>query len=97
MNVNGSDLVLLKQRLRGSNLKKLLLEKKVSKWRVAKDCGITYRTLLNWQKGFTEPSDENAIIVGSYLGLIKPKEKEMFNLKAEFNTLKEKLERLSSD
>ena len=96
MDIASVDLRLLKSRLRGSNLKKLISEKGLSKYRVAKDCGITYRTLLNWQKEVVEPSDDNAIIVGRYLGLISPTEAERFELKKEFDEFKVKLHRLGN-
>lgn len=94
MDIATADLKLLKTRLRGSNLKKLVLEKGLSKYRIAKDCGITYRTLLNWQKEVVEPSDENAITVGRYLGLIKPSKAEKYELKKAIDELNAKLQRL---
>ena len=96
MDIDSADLKILKSRLRGSNLKKLISEKGLSKYRVAKDCGITYRTLLNWQKEVVEPSDDNAIIVGRYLGLIKPTEVEKHELKKEIDELNAKLQRLGN-
>ena len=97
MDINGADLKILKNRLRGSNLKNLLSLKGISKYRIAKDCGITYRTLLNWQKSVVEPSDENTIIVGRYLGLIKPNEAERHELKKQIDELNMKLRRLEGD
>lgn len=94
MDTYGIDLDLLKRQLMGSNLKKLLTKKKLSKWRLAKDTGITYHTVLNWQKEFCRPSDENAIKAGRYLGLLKLSEAERFKLKEEIEILKIKLDRL---
>jgi len=94
MDIASADLRLLKSRLKGSNLKKLISDKGLSKYRIAKDCGLTYRTLLNWQKEVVEPSDDNAIIVGRYLGLIKISDAERFELKKEFDEFKAKLQRL---
>jgi len=92
-----SDLRLLKSQLRGSNLKKLLLQKNTTKYRVAKDCGINYRTLAYWQTGTVEPSDECAIIVGKYLGLINLDEVERLELKKEMDALNEKMKRLTNE
>ena len=97
MDIASADLRLLKSRLRGSNLKKIISEKGLSKYRVAKDCGLTYRTLLNWQKEVVEPSDDNAIIVGRYLGLINPSEAEKHELKKEIDELNAKLQRLGNE
>jgi len=97
MDIASADLKLLKSRLSGSNLKKLISDKGLSKYRVAKDCGITYRTLLNWQKEIVEPSDDNAIVVGRYLGLIKPTEAEKHKLKKEIDDLNARLQRLGND
>ena len=96
MDIQGIDLDLLKRQLMGSNLKKLLSNKKLSKWRLAKDTGITYHTVLNWQKEFCRPSDENAIKAGKYLGLIKLNEVERFKLKEEIENLKAKLDRMEN-
>jgi len=94
MDVSTADLKLLKSRLTGSNFKNLLSLKGLKKYSIAKNCGITYRTLLNWQKGVVEPSDENAITVGRYLGLIKPSEAEKLGLKKEIDELNKRLQRL---
>jgi len=96
LDINGADLKLLKSRLKGSNFKKLLISKGLKKYSIAKECGITYRTLLNWEKGIVEPSDDNAIIVGRLLGLIKPDEAEILKIKKEIDKLNEKLNRLGS-
>lgn len=94
MDIDTADLKILKSRLGGSNLKKLISEKGISKYRIAKDCGITYRTLLNWEQEKVEPSDDNAIVVGRYLGLIKPTEAEKLTLKKEIDELNAKLQRI---
>lgn len=96
MNIDTVDLRLLKARLCGSNLKKLLLSKNLSKWRTAKDCGLTYRTLLNWEQEKVDPSDDNAIVVGRYLGLIKPTEGEKLELRKELEELNKKLQRIEN-
>jgi len=92
--MKGIDLILIKNQLRGASFKKLLKSKKSNKYRVAKACGITYRTLCNWQTDKTKPSDENSIIVGRFLGLIKPTETEKIKLQQDINKLQEKLNRI---
>lgn len=87
------DLTLVKASLMGSNLKNLLLKKKLSMWRIHKDCNISYQTLINWKNGRT-PSDELAERVGKYLGLIKPQEAEVLALIKESAELKKKIDRL---
>jgi len=87
------DLTLVKASLTGSNLKKLLLKKNISMWRVHKDCNISYQTLINWKNG-RMPSDDLAERVGKYLGLIKPREAEVLALKKEQAKLKRKIDRL---
>ena len=89
----GIDLTLVKASLTGSNLKKLLLKKKLSMWRIHKDCNISYQTLINWRNGRT-PSDELTERVGKYLGLIKPQEAEVLALIKESAELKKKIDRL---
>jgi len=90
----GYDLTLIKIQLQGSNFKKLLKEKKAKKYRIAKDCGITYRTLFNWQAGKTKPSNELALRVGKYLGLIKPNEANKQDLIRRLDKIREEINRL---
>lgn len=94
MNIGTADLIILKNQLRGSNLKTLIKEKKVTKWAIARDCNLTYRTILNWEQEKSMPSDDNAIVVGRYLGVIKPDEAEVLALKKEQTELKKKIDRL---
>lgn len=88
---------LLKKRLTGSNLKNLRISKKLTKYAIARDCGVTYRTVLNWEQEKTEPSDENTIVLARYLGLIKPSEADKHELKKEIEELNAKLQRLGND
>jgi len=87
------DLTLVKASLTGPNLKKLLLKKNLSMWRIHKDCNISYQTLINWKNG-RPPCDELAERVGKHLGLIKPREAEVLALKKEQAELKKKIDRL---
>ena len=93
--ISTQTLIQLKSKLRGINLKRTLRDKNVTKWRIHKDCNIAYRTLNYWQKGTVEPSDELAIKVGVYLGLIKLEEGEKLNLMKQVEELKERIDRLT--
>jgi len=90
------DLALIKPRLMGANLKRLLKSLSLTKWKVAKDCDITYRTLLNWQSGKTVPSDDLAERVAKYLGLIGSKEQEIMEIKKQMKELQDRIEKLSA-
>lgn len=92
----GITLRLLKKRLTGSNLKNLRISKNLTKYGIARDCGVTYRTVLNWEQEKVEPSDENTIILARYLGLIKPSEADRHKLKKEIDELNAKLQRLGN-
>lgn len=94
MDINRADLLLLKTRLRGVQFRKFIDAKGLSKYRIAKDCNITYRTLLNWEQKKAIPSDDNAIVVGRYLGLLKPDEATYLELKKEQEELRKKIDRL---
>lgn len=94
MNIEDPSMVLLKKQLTGSNLIKLIIHKKLSKYRVAVDCGLSWRTIHNWIQEKSTPSDDNASIVGAYLGLIPPSEIEKQELKKEIDKLSAKVDRL---
>jgi transcriptional regulator with XRE-family HTH domain len=94
MNIDTADLRILKGQLRGPNLKNLLFSKKITRYRVAKDCRLSYRTLYNWERKNQEPSDYNAILVGRYLGLIKSDKAEKLKALKELSELKKRIERL---
>lgn len=89
-------LSLIKNKLYGANLKKLLKEKRITKWRLAKDTGITYRSILNWQNESNYPSDENTIMVAKYLGLITPDETELLAIKNELYDLLDRIKRIEN-
>lgn len=91
-----SDLGIIKGNLRGRNLTRLLLKKKTNKYRVAKACNISWRTLRMWETGKQEPSDNFAWRVGKYLGLISPEDHEIENIKKQQKELSEKIERLTN-
>lgn len=91
------DIEIVKSKLIGANLKRLLKLKKTNKWRIHRDCDISYQTLCNWQADRSRPCDKYAMRVGQYLGLIKPNEEELETLKREAQELNEKITRLSND
>ncbi len=91
------DIEIIKSKLVGANFKSLLTTKKTNKWRVHRDCFISYQTLCNWQAGKTRPSDELAIRVAEYLGLIKPSDAKIEELKKKATELTLELARLQND
>ncbi len=91
------DIEIIKSKLVGVNFKSLLISKKTNKWRVHRDCFISYQTLCNWQAGRTRPSDELAIRVGEYLGLIKPSEAKIKELQKQAEDLTIELARLQNN
>ncbi len=97
LEINTSDLDIIKGHLKGSNLTRLLLKKKTNKWRVAKACNIAWRTLRMWEREIQEPSDELALRVGEYLGLIKPSEAKIKELQKQAEDLTLELARLQND
>ncbi len=56
------------ERLRGKSFRELLGTRGISRYRLARDTGISYRTLQYWEKG-RKPSEALALKVGEYLGL----------------------------
>lgn len=91
MDISNADIEILKNRLIGENLIELLKKNNLSKWRVAKDCDLTYRTILNWTQEKTKPTNENAITVGKYFNLIGIDEVAR---QKEIDELKERIDRL---
>ena len=92
MDIGTAELRILKSKLRGPNLKNLIAKSGITKYRIAKDCNVSYQTLLNWLTGRIEPSDENAIVVGRYLGLIEATEAGKKKIKDEITALVKKFE-----
>ena len=83
---------ILKNKLSGSELKRTLDACGSNKYRVHKGTGIAYRTLCYWQNG-AKPSDDNARLVGEFLGLISGKE-TLDELKAKAEDLRAKSDEL---
>ena len=97
MNLSVADKEILRNKLVGSNLKNLLKKKGLAKYKVAKACGLTYQTLLNWEKERFKPSDDCVLIVARYLGLIEPDEAERLELKKDVDEINARLKRLGND
>lgn len=90
--MKNADLKILKTKLRGPSLKKLIADSGLTKYRIAKDCCISYSTLLNWLRGDIEPSTENAITVGRYLGIVEATVAGKKKIKDEMAALVKKFE-----
>lgn len=88
------DLELIRSALYGDNLKKLLLQRGVKKYRIMKDCHVSYSTLCEWQAGRRRPSGELALRVGRYLGLIKGNDLDILELRLQLSDIRGRLKRL---
>lgn len=97
MNLSVADKEILRNKLVGSNLKNLLKKKGLKKYTVAKGCGLTYQTLLNWEKGRFKPSDDCVLIVARYLGLIEPDEADKLQLQKDIDEINKKFKRLGKE
>lgn len=94
MDISTVELRILKNKLTGPYLTNLIAKSGVSKYRIAKDCGLTPQTLINWERRNIKPSDENAIVVGRYLGLIEAKAVQKEKIKEELDALVKKVDAL---
>ena len=92
MDIGTVELRILKNKLTGPYLTNLIAKSGVSKYRIAKDCGITPQTLINWERRNIEPSAENAIVVGRYLGIVEATEAGKKKIKDEMAALVKKFE-----
>ena len=90
------ELIFIKTCLTGQNFKKLLRQKSMTKWALSKATKISRQTFYNWIHNVTQPTDEGALAVAKYLGLIKPNRAERLALMKELHTLEEKIERLGA-
>ena len=52
-------------------LKEILVERKISKYRLAKELLISWNTLHYWMKGFWKPKEENMVKILALYELIK--------------------------
>ena len=89
-----ADIELIRPRLTGANFTRLLKSKKTKKYRVARDCNISWQTLRNWELNKSEPEEERALRVAIYLGLVGDKETEKLELKKELDALEKRIQRL---
>ena len=72
--------------MRGKNLVQLIKSRGVSRYRIAKETGICYRTIQYWETGRT-PSIKMAIKLARYFGLIETAEKaELLQMAKELNS-----------
>ena len=94
MNHEPIDMEMVKNSLVGQSFRNLLKSKNVTKWAVARDCQISYRQLINWQNKSNRPSDESALKVGKYLGLIRPEQHEVETLKRQIQEMSDKINRI---
>lgn len=92
--VNEGHLKRIKYRLTGRRFIRLLKEKDVTKYEIHKALGISYRTLSNWQSENAVPSDELAIEVAKYLGLIEPDAVTLLELEEKQRQLAREINRL---
>jgi len=94
MEVNIETLVFIKSQLSGANFKRLLIKKNITKYRIHKDCKVSYQMLCNWQSEKAFPSDELAVRVAVYLGLMKADDKTKHELKKDIEKLRRRIEHL---
>jgi hypothetical protein len=59
-----------------------------------KDCHVSYSTLCEWQAGRRRPSEELALRVGRYLGLIGKSELDIIELRLQLKDIRGRLRRL---
>jgi len=83
----------VKKWLSGSSFTRLMEREKTNKYQIAKNSGVSYQTLLNWESGRCRPNDHSAKIVAAYLGLIS-NDDQIIELEREANEIKSKLARL---
>ena len=84
----------LQAQLSGKNFTILMQRLGTSKYKIAKETGITWKTLRNWEKGSTLPSREAGIKVGTYLGIITPRDIRKIELLEELKILERKIRAL---
>lgn len=89
-----SDIELIKLRLMGPKFTRLLKSLKTSKYAIARDCGIAWRTLRYWEVGKQKPSDELAMRVAEHLGILEPKETAVKELVKRMHSLQKDVDRI---
>jgi transcriptional regulator with XRE-family HTH domain len=95
MSKKTEELIFLKYHcLTGKNFRKLLHQKGIEIAAMARETKISRQTFYNWIKKIKEPTDQAAIKVAKYLGIIKPSHIELLALTKKLHALEEKIERL---
>jgi DNA-binding XRE family transcriptional regulator len=61
----------IQKQLTGERFKKLLSKKSITKYRLSKLTGISWQTLLYWERGIYKPSEKSAELAARVLGIIK--------------------------
>lgn len=84
----------IKKWLSGASFTQLMETKKTNKYRIAKNTGISYQTLLNWEACRCRPTDKSALAVAGYLGLISSNDMKT-ELQQQAKDIKAKLGRLA--
>jgi hypothetical protein len=87
------DLDLVKKRLQGASLVKLMEATGTNKYRISKQTGVSYKTLFNWQRERILPSDRLALLVGTFLGLLPPNAADILELKRQITDASDRLAR----
>jgi len=85
------EIAALCRQLSGKSLKQLIAERRITRYRLAKDTGISYRTIQYWEDG-RMPSPALALKVGQYLGLTK--EVDIAELRMQVDELSARIKRL---
>lgn len=75
----------------GPNFRSTLKRLGITKWRLAKDCGISYRTIQYWEKGQAVPSKKLADKVAGYLGLAVPADDGHVDILRRLSAIESKL------
>jgi transcriptional regulator with XRE-family HTH domain len=95
-NKRTQELIFIKHCLSGKNFKKILRQKGIEIAAMARETKISRQTFYNWIKGTKYPTDEAAIAVAKYLGIIKPSHLELLALTKKLHALEKKIERLGA-
>ena len=83
----------IKKWLYGVSFTRLMEREKINKYQIAKNSGISYQTLLNWEASRCKPTSRSAELVGRYLGLMS-NDDIITELERKAADIKTKLERL---
>jgi transcriptional regulator with XRE-family HTH domain len=90
------ELNFLKTCLTGINFKKIIRRQGIEIKEMSKVTKISRQTFYNWIHNTVEPTNEAAIAVAKYLGIIKPSHLELLALTKKLHALEKKIERLGA-